>query len=512
VAQEPHSGSDAFTWSSVNKCTRSFLYLEKNASVQFFANMHSPLNYHDDVNTRTGWYVARLKMITQIDIENFKLFDKKSFKFNSEFNLIAGVNGCGKSSLLKALAISLAGWAHAYIKNEWNLRPISDDEIREIELDGRFDLTKRTSITAHGVFPIINRYASATNGKVSWTRSRSEGFDMTVLSGKIQYQNRGTGSFSQEYNLNLSTLGWDVLSYIEKGQTFDLPVIAFYECDRLWISKGDIDVESSAQKQFSRFEPYTDCFHTGADDKAISEWLLKLELSEIQKKTPSPMKSAIEFAAKGAMENCIGFGFDFDESRVMVRFEDGSSIPFEHLSDGQRTILGLFCDIARRAAILNPHMKEDVCTETQGVVLIDELDLHLHPKWQRRVIEDLRTIFPKMQFICTTHSAFLIQSLRSAEELLLLDGEPLLEYDSKGIEEIARNMGVQSPEFSLRYKEMKQVSHDFLDILDSEELSKEEFHERYRQQLAELIAPYSDNPAFQAFLERKYTSKTGHEL
>ena len=67
------------------------------------------------------------------------------------------------------------------------------------------------------------------------------------------------------------------------------------------------------------------------------------------------MKMAIEYAAKIALEGCIGFGFDFDESRVMVRFDNGISTPFEHLSDGQRTILGLFCDIARRAAILNPH-------------------------------------------------------------------------------------------------------------------------------------------------------------
>jgi hypothetical protein len=224
------------------------------------------------------------------------------------------------------------------------------------------------------------------------------------------------------------------------------------------------------------------------------------------------MKAAIEYAAKGAMENCIGFGFDFDESRVMVRFNDGTSTPFEHLSDGQRTILGLFCDIARRAAILNPHLKENVCSDTKGVILIDELDLHLHPRWQRRVIEDLRTIFPQMQFICTTHSAFLIQSLRSSSELLLLDAEPLLEYSNKGVEEIAKNMGVLDPETSVLYHDMKKIAHDFLDVLDKSSLSAEEFHEQYKDQLAKMIEPYSQNPAFQAFLERKYAIKTGNPL
>lgn len=452
-------------------------------------------------------------MISNIELTNFKLFSEKSFEFNSEFNLIAGVNGSGKSSLLRALAISLAGWAHAYIKSNNNLRPIETDEVRLIEKNGRFDLTKKTSIRAIGVFPIINRFNSKTNGKVCWTRTRTEGSDSTLIYGSIRYQNRGDLTFSDtEYNLNLSTLGSDVLQFIEKGGNVDLPVIAFYECDRLWISKGTINVEDSAQKQYSRFEPYLDCFHTGADDKALGEWLLKLELSELQKKTTSPIKASIEFAAKAAMENCIGFGFDFDESRVLVRFEDGTSTPFEHLSDGQRTILGLFCDIARRAAILNPHLKEEVCSKATGVVLIDELDLHLHPKWQRRVIEDLRKIFPKIQFICTTHSPFLIQSLRNSSELIMLDGEPLIEYNNKGIEEIALNMGVIRPDVSLLYQDMKEKAHNFLEILDNEELTPEAFHEKYQEQLAKMIAPYSNNPAYQAFLERKYAAKTGKTL
>jgi predicted ATP-binding protein involved in virulence len=451
-------------------------------------------------------------MITDIEIRNFKLFSEKRFEFNEEFNLIAGVNGSGKSSLLKALAISLAGWAHAYIKSKNNLRPIEDNEIREIEKDGRFDKTKKTTITSGGVFPIINRYGHSTYGKVKWTRKREEGFEGTSLFGDIQYKSRGADSYSKDYVLNLNTLGHDVLRYIENDRNFDLPVIAFYECDRLWISKGNIDIESSAKKQFSRFDPYLDCFHTGADDKAIGEWLLKLELSEIQKKTTSPMKAAIEHAAKTAMEGCVGFRFDFDESRVMVEFEDGSSTPFEHLSDGQRTILGLFCDIARRAAILNPHLNEKICSETQGVILIDELDLHLHPKWQRRVIEDLRRIFPRMQFICTTHSTFLIQSLRDSSELIMMDGEPLMEYHNKGIEDIARNMGVERPDVSLLYEDMKETAADFLEIIDSENLSPEEFHERFQRQLADMIAPYASNPAYQAFLERKYAIRTGKEL
>jgi predicted ATP-binding protein involved in virulence len=450
-------------------------------------------------------------MITSIELKNFKIFSDRVFEFNSEFNLIAGLNGSGKSSLLRGVAVALAGWAHAYIKSDGNLRPIIEDEIREIEIDGRFDKAKDTAIIASGVFPIINRFGNSTKGKVVWKRYRVEGKDYTFLEGDIKYKNSGFNSdeySTKSYNLNLSTLGADVLKFIENGHDFDLPLIAFYECDRLWISKGEIDVTDAAKKQYSRFDPYKDCFHTGVDDKSLVEWLLKLELSSIQKNEKNYQKVAIEFAAMSALEGCIGFGFDFEESRVLVKFNNGSSMPFEHLSDGQRTIVSLFCDIARRATILNPHLKSNVCSQVQGVVLVDELDLHLHPRWQRRVIHSLRKTFPKIQFICTTHSPFLIQSLRDGSELIKMDGQPLLDYQNKGIEEISRDMGVEKPQASVEYMQMKEDAKSFLSDLENAEKKGEEKAE-FEKRLEIICTDYADNPAYQAFLELRYLSKFG---
>jgi predicted ATP-binding protein involved in virulence len=345
-----------------------------------------------------------------------------------------------------------------------------------------------------------------------WKRYRKEGNNRTLVNGNVKFKSRGDNSYSDEYKLNLSTIGSNIFNFIEKGNQFTLPVIAFYECDRLWTSKGEVKIEDSAKKQYSRFDPYLDCFHTGTDDKELSEWLFKQEMISLQKKEKTAISGAIESAVKMALEGCSGFAFVFYESRVIVKFTDGRKIPFEHLSDGQRTIVGLVCDIARRATILNPHLNNNICSTAIGIVLIDELDLHLHPSWQRTVIENLRKVFPKIQFICTTHSGFLIQSLRDSGELIMLDGVPLVEYSNKGIEDIARNMGVERPDVSALYEEMKDVAENFLRVLDREDLSPEEFHEKYREKLAESIKPYANNPAFQAVLERKYAKKTGCEL
>ncbi|MFT4926692.1 MAG: putative ATP-binding protein involved in virulence [Phenylobacterium sp.] len=442
--------------------------------------------------------------IHKIDIENFKLFSAQEFTFHPEFNLLVGVNGSGKTSLLRAIAVALGGWAHAYFKNDDNLRPILDEEIREIQIDRRFDKSKSTTISATGEARVIDRNGDGKNATVNWIRQRRQGSDATKISSMVQY-----GSYPQKYPISFDEQGSDILNYIESGRLFNLPVIAFYECDRLWLAKQKLDIEASASKRYSRFDPYKDCFHTGADHHAIGEWLLKQELAFLQKKQQSAVLLAIKNAAIAALEDCVDLTFDFDESRVMVEFENDVIVPFEHLSDGQRIMLGLFCDIARRAAILNPHIKEDINASVSGIVLIDELDLHLHPKWQRLVIENLRRTFPKIQFICTTHSAFLIQSLRDSEELIMLGGEPLADYANKGIEEITKNMGVSRPDVSMRYEDQKEAAKSYLQLLDQAALSPKDKQEEYKRLLAEKIAPFAGNPAYQAFLELKYATKMG---
>lgn len=95
--------------------------------------------------------------------------------------------------------------------------------------------------------------------------------------------------------------------------------------------------------------------------------------------------------------------------------------------------------------ILNPYLQGDALQKTPGVVVIDELDLSLHPTWQKKIIGILKNLFPKIQFICATHSPFIIQSLEDGE-LITLDRKLDSEYAGEGIEDIAEDvMGVKMP-------------------------------------------------------------------
>lgn len=433
--------------------------------------------------------------IDKIKIQNFQIFSEREFEFAEGFNLIVGINGSGKTSLLRALAVALGGWAHAYIKDSKNNRPIADSEVREVQIDQRFDKTKSTRITASGKATIVDRNSEEKEGWVSWSRTREEGDPATKVTGTIRY-----AKYPKEYALNFETLGNDALQYIETGKKFSLPLFAFYECDRIWKSEGSLDALEAAKVKYSRFDAYLDCFHTGANHRKLGEWLIKNEMASVQKREETPVLLSIRAAAKVALPGCTDLRFDFEESRVLVEFSDHRVVPFDHLSDGQRTMLGLFCDVARRAALLNPHLGGNACGETKGIVLIDELDLHLHPLWQRHVIDGLLKLFPKIQFVCTTHSPFIIQALQTGK-LIVLDGEELADFKNMSIEDIAEVIqGVKIPQRSKRHQDMLKAAEEYFTLLRNESPASDGELTLLKERLDILAEPFANDPAYQALL------------
>ena len=168
-------------------------------------------------------------------------------------------------------------------------------------------------------------------------------------------------------------------------------------------------------------------------------------------------------------------------------------------------MIKIITDIAVRMCILNPYLKENTFKETPGIVVIDELDLSLHPEWQRRIINTLTELFPKVQFICASHSPFIIQSLKKGQ-LISMDGEIRDEYAGQSIEDIAEDiMGVENPQYSAEKQEMYELAEDY--FLALEQAEKEEDLDRMKEKLNVLTARYGDNPAYYAYLNQKYIDK-----
>ncbi len=223
--------------------------------------------------------------------------------------------------------------------------------------------------------------------------------------------------------------------------------------------------------------------------------------------------------------NCKTVYYDTEFSSIYLEFMDGTSCPFYSISDGFRCMVAMVTDMVRRIGLLNPHLGMNALKETEGVVLVDELDLYLHPKWQRRVVGDLKTLFPKLQFIVTTHSPFIIQSLSPGEVIDLAEchgeviDQPLFPdnpkvrensawpgpgqpYANRSLEDIVEDvMDIPIPQRSRRYQEMFDAAQEYYRILKGEKAATPEEKERKKRRLDECSAPFSENVAYHAFLE-----------
>ena len=123
-----------------------------------------------------------------------------------------------------------------------------------------------------------------------------------------------------------------------------------------------------------------------------------------------------------------------EDSRHSLVIDRGAeSLPVRHLSDGERGVLAMVLDLTRRLAQANPEM-QDPAAQAEAVILIDEIELHLHPAWQRRIIRDLTETFPKCQFIATTHSPQVLGEVEHDRIQIIADGQVFSPRHSYGVD------------------------------------------------------------------------------
>jgi predicted ATP-binding protein involved in virulence len=255
-------------------------------------------------------------------------------------------------------------------------------------------------------------------------------------------------------------------------------------------------------KKPDRTDAYQNCLNPISTQKYFVQWMRKQEYAQAQRKNKISQLQGVSQAIVDCIPNAVRVYYDILDEVLRIEWADGSLQDFGVLSDGYRNMLAMVADMAWRATMLNPHLGAEAPAKVGGVVLIDELDLHLHPKWQRTVVDSLRRVFPNVQFIATTHSPFIIQSLRDGELINLDEGAQPAPYEGKSPEDIAEFVqGVPMPQRSARYQAMFEAAKEYFDVLEQVPEAPAEEVERLKARLDELSAPFSDNPAYHAFLE-----------
>jgi predicted ATP-binding protein involved in virulence len=207
-----------------------------------------------------------------------------------------------------------------------------------------------------------------------------------------------------------------------------LPLIAHYGVCRLCSQTPEQAIVRSERAltertKLSRLQGYADALYPRLSPTAFVSWIARQTwISFQQGGRLSGAFQAVQQAIADCLPSAERIYFDAALGQVVIDFGPGGLQPFTQLSDGQRSMLAMVADIATRAATLNPHLGAAVLDQTPGIVLIDELDLHLHPKWQRTAAAALKRAFPLIQFVCTSHSPQVIGELHRDEVRLLRDG------------------------------------------------------------------------------------------
>lgn len=437
--------------------------------------------------------------INKLTVKNFKGFVDRSFDFpapaqgNGSFHLVIGQNGKGKTSLLDALAVAAGCWL---INVPGHSAPIINDEDIRLEVlefadTARIEKRIPTEVHANGC---------ALGKHITWTRKRTP----NVTSGNTS---------------EISLLTTSVLESIDHKSV--IPLIAYYGTGRLWKVYKNPNRSAAletwrkarswppgfaepdlARKFESRLAGYQNCIDPRCNPQNLLDWLKFEQQLALQEQRESTQFSVVKQAIQQSVEGCRKVEYHL-RLGLLLDIEGQPRLPFGALSDGQRNMIAMIGDIAYRAAQLNPHLGKEVLQQTPGIVLIDELDLHLHPRWQRHVIEDLRRIFPQVQFIATTHSPFIVQTAREGE-IIKLDGDLTVEAPGKTLEEVVRLiMDVTELERSPQYQEKLNVARDYMRLVEESRSATPERKDEIRRELATRLAPFSDNPAYTALLERK---------
>lgn len=427
--------------------------------------------------------------IDKIKIKNFKGFADETFDLNPSFTVLIGDNAKGKTSALDALAVAAGSFLRGIDVANHEARGINKREVRVKTIEGQ----------PRPQLPVEIECFGEVNGVYL-----KEGWKRTV--NKLSQKTTTTYADAK----NIERLASGMLQESRQNGKVTFPVIAYHGTGRLWAEHEE--KKAVYKKQGEGVElAYTRCLSPKSSSKEFLSWYKTYE-DEI-KKFGSPKEKALLQSFKEAIISMIpdnhwtDMSYSFKDEDLIGIFKNNNKtdrLLFSQLSDGYRNLIGMVADIAYRCIKLNPHMGDDAVSLTPGLVLIDELDLHLHPNWQKRIVSDLKTVFKNIQFVATTHSPFIVQSLKS-DELINLDEVKGLDYDPNkySVEEISENeMGVINVKRSAEFSEMQSKAREYFDLVNKKASTDE--IAKAKRLLDGLRVKFSKDPAYVALLESEF--------
>jgi len=349
-----------------------------------------------------------IKEIDKIKIKNFRLFKELEMNFNKDLNVIIADNGAGKTTILDAIATGFGAM-----------------------------LTRFPNIQGFS-FKQQDLHINENNQQEPYMKIEINSMQNTFWD-RVYRKNK---------TIKYSSYGIKELYYVvdssvkkeEANESYQMPLIIYYGTNRS-IFNPTTEKNSLKNKSFTRFSSLDGALTSSSTFKHFFDWfyfMQQLEQSKIIEKKDFDFKLSELIALKEAINNMLP---QYENPRMKIqrgkktvefiidkREVDGTIKEFniEQLSAGYKMVLSMVMDISARMSQANPHLGNN----SEAIILIDELDLHLHPKWQQTILSDLRRTFPNAQFIVTTHSPQILTTVKKENIFILEEGSITKPFDT----------------------------------------------------------------------------------
>jgi predicted ATP-binding protein involved in virulence len=358
--------------------------------------------------------------LDKLSLTNFRCFAHCEVAFHSGLTVLVAENGSGKTAVLDAARAALSVFVNAAYPPE-KVRRIERSDVRLIPGQERRMLPcLPTEYEAQ---------ATVQGASVTWKST------VRTYGEKVRPSTRHFGPLkdaAQPFLLDSAVL----------------PLIAYYGTGRLWSEQRQTEYRRSSVTNIGeRVAGYADCLTSSSSFKGISTWFehrFRQTASPAFRESLQANLAMIE-GVKTATDTVLqptgwsSLRWDNELHTLTARHETRGELPLSLLSDGVRTMLALVADVARRCASLNPQLNDRAAIETPGVLIVDELDIHLHPRWQQQVLGLLQRAFPALQIIVSTHSPHVLSTVdkSSIRVLHVGNGDAVIEtplVQTRGVE------------------------------------------------------------------------------
>ncbi len=373
------------------------------------------------------WHIDTLK------VENFRCFTDLDLTFDPTLTVLVGANGTGKTAILDAVAIMLSTIVREF---DGETRGFLAEDAREVprDLDSSSAVARMDAI-----YPVRATVEATLAGNTYWWRRErksakgrtSWGEKNTQVGQAIAHVWRESEMLADdpEWRRPLQLAAPDPETPTTAPTRWPplLPVVALYGVERLLGVR-----KATGTIARSRSGAYASALDGKSDLSRLSSFIEALTLADFvadarggEAQAARNQLRAIALACNAMLRETGWQDPTWNPlvKELTLRHRDHGVLPLSFLSSGIKIAAGLVIDLVSRMARANPGLgAEELLAAVPGIVLIDEVDLHLHPAWQQRIIPLLTEVFPRVQFIVTTHSPQVLSTVE-ADSIRVLEEE-----------------------------------------------------------------------------------------